>query len=67
MLAVAGHDDSLRLYSVPDGRPLGVYFWHMQNLNAVAFSPDGRWLATSSDDHVVKLWPVAPLLAGARE
>lgn len=63
VLAVAGNDETLRLYSVPDGRPLGVYHWHQANLNAVAFSPDGRWLATTSDDRLVKLWPVAALLA----
>ena len=65
VLAVAGHDDSLRLYAVPDGRPLGVYFWHTANLNAVAFAPDGRWLATSADDGLVKLWPVPALLAAS--
>ena len=61
LLAVAGHDDSLRLFSLPDGQPRGAYFWHTMAVNDVAFSPNGRWLATTSDDQFVKLWPVAAL------
>jgi WD40 repeat protein len=61
--AIIGEDAALRLYSVPDGRPLGVYYWHTRPLNSVCFSPDGRWLATSSDDGCVKLWPVSALLS----
>lgn len=29
---------------------------HSSAVNAVAFSPDGKWLATGSRDHTVKLW-----------
>jgi WD40 repeat protein len=25
-------------------------------VTCVAYSPDGRWLATGSDDHFVRLW-----------
>jgi WD40 repeat protein len=63
LLAVGGADSSLRLFSVPDGQPLGVFFWHQLHLEEVTFSPDGRWLATSSHDNVVKLWPVRELLS----
>ncbi|PHQ48828.1 hypothetical protein BLA24_27560 [Streptomyces cinnamoneus] len=31
---------------------------HDKPVNAVAYSPDGRTLATASDDHTVKLWNV---------
>jgi WD40 repeat protein len=63
LLAVAGQDCSLRLFSLPSCRPLGVFFWHLMYLNGIDFSPDGRWLATSSCDNVVKLWPVRELLS----
>lgn len=66
VVAVACRDDALRLYAVPDGRPLGTWFWHQNSVGDVAFSPDGRWLATSSDDGHVKLWPAGALrTAGA--
>jgi len=66
VLAVVSQEESLRLYSTRDGRPLGRFNWHAMPMNAVAFAPDGRWLATSSDDGRVKLWPVRDLVAFAR-
>lgn len=32
---------------------------HTATVNKARFSPDGRWLATSSDDRSVRLWDVA--------
>jgi sugar lactone lactonase YvrE len=62
LMAVAEGEGCLSLYSVDDGRPWASYRWHTSRINAVAFSADGRWLATSGDDGFVKLWPIALFL-----
>jgi WD40 repeat protein len=62
LATVGGGNDGLYLYAVEDGRRLGSYCWHIFTVNTVAFSPDGNWLVTASDDRFVKLWPMAALL-----
>jgi WD40 repeat protein len=32
---------------------------HTQSVNAVAFSPDNRWLASGGKDNVIKIWDLA--------
>ena len=32
---------------------------HVKHVNAAAFSPDGKWIATGSDDETVRVWDYA--------
>ena len=47
---------TVRLWRVSDGALQQVLSEHSDDVWSVALSPDGKWLATSSEDETVKLW-----------
>jgi WD40 repeat protein len=44
---------------VPTGRPIAALAGHIQSVRGIAFTPDGKTLATGGDDRKVKLWNIA--------
>jgi WD40 repeat protein len=64
LVALAYRNHKIRVWDTTSGRELGLLVGHTHEVNTLAFSPDGKTLASGSSDRTVKLWSI-PAMAEA--
>src|SRR5207245_6130712 len=65
LLAHAAPGKAVRVWDVATGRELATFLGHQAQIDSVAFAPDGRTLASGSDDTTALIWDVRGLSAKA--
>jgi serine/threonine protein kinase/WD40 repeat protein len=56
MLLTVSWDQTARIWSIPNGTPVGPPLKHMANVETCAWSSDNRHFATSQNDGLIRVW-----------
>ncbi|MBN1901526.1 PD40 domain-containing protein [Candidatus Sumerlaeota bacterium] len=61
LIAVSGLHPHVEIFDVKTGNKITEFKAHDKRVYAIAFSPDGKKLATGSDDTTIKIWDMTEL------
>lgn len=58
MVATCSLDETIKIWSLPDGKELRTLRGHLGQVNNISFSGNDLWLASASTDRTVRIWDV---------
>ncbi|GAB4530461.1 MAG: hypothetical protein Tsb0014_13170 [Pleurocapsa sp.] len=50
----------IRIWNTENGKLIATLWGHRKGTNTIAFSPDGKWLASAGKDNTIKFWRIPP-------
>ena len=57
--AVDQHSNNVSLWNLETGKVAKKLYGHWGDVQALAYTPDGKFLLSVSDDHTVRVWDAA--------
>jgi COMPASS component SWD3 len=55
---MTGADSDLKVWDTATGRLIHTFEGHLAGISTLAWTPDGQWIATGSDDKTIRFWNV---------
>lgn len=62
-LMVSSSEDEILIWEFPSGIPVGSLMGHNDRIRSLCLSPDGKYLASGSDDKTIKIWDLSFFLS----